>query len=125
MFNTHEDRLKNFHFGKINSQQRLNIERELLTDPEFLVDYLDLKRTLEGAEPVPQGPKYDFLESFRSASPRQKKLLVSVSMGALVAACLALLLSSLIYSAKPHPSPQGKTILIDSKSELSASSIVL
>ena len=35
-----------FYFGAIKEDERLLVEKELLTDSEILVDYLDLKRTL-------------------------------------------------------------------------------
>ncbi len=44
------DKLVEFHFGSLSEEQRLQVEREILTDPEILLEYLDLKRSLEGAE---------------------------------------------------------------------------
>ncbi len=49
--------LLSFHFGSIEDSDRIWVERELLTHPDVLVDFLDLKRSLELTEPIPSGPE--------------------------------------------------------------------
>ena len=65
-----KETLMKFYFGSLEETQRLHIEKEMLKDPEILLDYLDLKRELEAAAIVPQQPS-PFL--WKRLAPAQKK----------------------------------------------------
>lgn len=113
-----------FYFGSVNEEQRLLIERELLTDEEVLVDYLDLKRSIEGSKLLQQEPSASLWEKLKPKE--KKKFYISLAIGSAVAAGLvALILFK--SSTKPEESaPMPVTnILFDSSSELPASSGVL
>jgi hypothetical protein len=81
--------LVEFYFGTLADSQRLQIEKELLQDPEMLLDYLDLKRKLEDAAQVPQHPS-PFLWRRLQPATKKKTLYVTVAASLAVAtfACL-------------------------------------
>ncbi len=121
------ERLLPFYFGSLPEAEILNVERELLCDPELLTEYLDLKRSLEGAREIspPSASVWQRIE--RQMTPR-KRLMISVSVGAALAACLALVLflarqSSHITAGRDLPSESG--VLFDANDEPNANSGVL
>lgn len=114
-----------FYFGSIEHEDRLSVERDLLTDTEVLVDYLDLKRKIEAAEEIPSAPSLKIWHRLQAQMPSQRTLL-KFSLGAAAIACLILL--SVIYFRPISDNPDGsshKSFLFDSNSELSANSHVL
>jgi hypothetical protein len=118
--------LKLFYFGSIEENERLKVERELLTDPEALLDYLDLKRKLEAALEVPQFPSQRLWLRLKEKIEPRKRMIFSLSIGAAIAA--SLLIFSILTS-KPRKIDQkssGSTeVLFDSSRELPVSSNVL
>jgi hypothetical protein len=115
-----------FYFGSLNDQERIEVERALLTDLETLTDYLDLKRRLE-ASPLPASrPSRSLWERLMPRTQKQKRLYLSLSVGAALAAGLAIafILHSRPKSTELMPPPVTR-ILFDSSSELPASSSVL
>jgi len=113
-----------FYFGSLNEEQRLVIERQLLTDEETLVDYLDLKRSIEGAALEQQKPSVSLWQKLKPKE--KKKFYISLAFGSAVAAGL---LAFLLLNGRTQPvesMPQAvSNILFDSSSELPASSDVL
>jgi hypothetical protein len=115
-----------FYFGSVDNQERILVERELLTDPEILVDYLDLKRNIESAEAIPQNPSHSLWLKLRSKLEPRKKTLLSISFAAAIAASLFI---GWIFISKPKPQLSapinGNAVLFDSSRELPVSSNVL
>lgn len=115
-----------FYFGTVNENERLAIEREMLTDSEVLLDYLDLKRGLEGAHRVSPQPSQELFHNVKRKTFIQRKTLFSLSLGLAIAASLAFLL---VFRPSPHRTeisrPTINGALFDSNSELSVSSGVL
>jgi hypothetical protein len=115
-----------FYFGSVNEEERLLIERELLTDSEVLVDYLDIKRKLEAANILDSQPSQSLWHKMKPKNPVQRKVWISFSVGAAVAAGLVLFF---IFQTAPDqiemPQPSAHRVLFDSSSELPASSGVL
>jgi len=118
--------LKSFHAGTVDENQRLKVERDLLTDPEILLDYLDMKRELEFASPVPQLPTQKLWQRLVTQIPRQRKTLISLSLGAAIAASLVIV-SFYFLRAKPElqKTSDAPKVYFDSIHELSANSNVL
>jgi hypothetical protein len=115
-----------FYFGSVSESDRLYLERELLTDSEVLVEYLDLKRSIEDAslpETSPSPQVWTRIQSLRGVS---KKSWISISVGAVAVAALLLIF---VFNGNIPPSeispPQLEGVLFDSSSELSVSSSVL
>jgi hypothetical protein len=114
-----------FYFGTIEERNRLLVERELLSDSEMLIDYLDLKRTIESAEPIPTlSPKVWY--QLKDRVKDRKKVLLPFSIG--MAFVMILLIFSMVHLKNENR--EAKTsieneILFDSNSELPASSSVL
>lgn len=81
--------LVKFYFGTLEESQRLEIEKELLLDPEMLLDYLDLKRQLEDAAQIPQLPS-PFLWRRLQPATKRKTFYAAAIAGLAVAtfACL-------------------------------------
>jgi hypothetical protein len=120
-------KLLSFYFGALEEEQRLLVERELLTDSEILVDYLDLKRKLESAQEVPQVPSQKLWLQLREKLEPRKKMIFSLSLVAAIAASV-LLFSIFVYKSKSAdlgPSHRANEILFDSNRELPESSNVL
>jgi hypothetical protein len=116
-----------FHFGSIEDKDRIYVERELLTDSEVLVDYLDLKRSLESAELVPQAPSPSVGFKLQQQVQAKKRFIISISFGAAVAASV---LAAFIFlkqtSQETRPQIQSsEEILFDTRTELPANSGVL
>lgn len=115
-----------FYFGSVSEEERLHVERELLTDPEALTDYLDLKRHVEAASLQISKPSNQLWERLKPKTLRQKRVLFSVSLGAALAAGIALFF---FLQTKPETreldQPAISNILFDSSSELPVSSGVL
>ncbi|MBI2521855.1 MAG: hypothetical protein HYV97_15675 [Bdellovibrio sp.] len=117
-------RLLSFYFGSIDEKERLLVERELLIDSEYLVEFLDLKRALEEAREIPQYPSNTLWHKLQLQMPSKKKLFLS--LGFSLAACIALLTIAFettwnVEKGKNYPTE----VLFDSSSELPASSRVL
>src|SRR5947209_5141220 len=108
-----------FYFGSIGDRERLLVERNLLTDPETLVDYLEIKRKIESAETLPQSPSIKLWSKLkRQVSPR-KKTMVSFSIGVAVAA--SVLVCWILFSSpkqRAEVSTNGSAVLFDSIREL-------
>jgi hypothetical protein len=108
--------------GVIGESERLEVERELLTDPELLVDFLDLKRTEDGAEAIPDEPSVRVWFALKQKIGPRKRLIFSLALGA---AAAAILLSVLFFKSGAMQNPPAKSFLFDSNSELSSGSSVL
>lgn len=115
-----------FHFGSLSEEERLHVEQELLTDSEVLTDYLDLKRDLEASSLFMTAPSYSLWERLKPKTQKQKRFYLSLSIGAAVAAGLAIIVA---IQSDPKPTelvqPSVSKVLFDSSSELPASSSVL
>ena len=112
-----------FYFGSLSEQERLQVEQEMLTDPEALLDYLDLKRHVEGAFEIPPQPSLALWQRLRPQfqSPRAK-----VISFALVFAMLALVCSVIFLRHNTDvQTSMPQQILFDSSSEHSRASNVL
>lgn len=112
-----------FYFGSCEGEDRLAMERELLSDPESLVDFLDLKRRLEAAEALPQGPSLKVWKQLQSRWKAHPQKAVPLAFGILLAACAMVLF--MFYIHKDIQAPVQPHFLFDSFSELSAASNVL
>ncbi len=111
-----------FYFGTLDESSRLLVERELLTDPEILVEYLDLKRALESAAPVPQLSS-NLWSRLRYHAKRPKPWLITFSVGAALAAGVFLFV--LFFKERSVETRFPHEILFDLNSELPASTHVL
>ena len=116
-----------FHFGSIEDKDRILVERELLTDSEVLVDYLDLKRNLESAELIPQAPSNSVWLKLQERVRAKKKFIIPISFGAAVAASA---LAAYIFLRQPSQETRplnqsSEENLFDSRTELPANSGVL
>jgi hypothetical protein len=120
------DLLLPFYFGSVNEEERLFIEREMLSDTEVLVDYLDLKRQVEAATPLATQPSPHLWERLRPKTPAQRRAWLSLSIGAALATGLAFffLLHSTTQITEINQ-PSINRAIFDSSSELPASSSVL
>jgi hypothetical protein len=117
-----------FYFGSIKDQDRMLVERELLSDSEMLIDYLDLKRSLEHAPMVPQQPSTALYQRLLPKTSKRKLVFWVASFGAAAAAAIVAVffMSSNPSSTKtPAHLNEHKEILFDSNSELSINSNVL
>ena len=116
-----------FYFGSIKDDERTIIERELLTDSEILLDYLDIKRTIEHAELIPNSPSLEVWKNMRLKSASRRKLFLTLSLGA--AAALVMVVTLVLFKKQlPEPvleAPVRNEILFDSMSEPYSSSNVL
>ena len=114
--------LVSFFQGSIGEHERLQVERALLTDPETLLDYLDLKRKLESAVEFPQQPSHSLWLRLQLNTPRRR--FVSLALGGALAA--GLLLSLLLVGRKNAGSvPDRPALFFDSLRELPSGSNVL
>jgi hypothetical protein len=123
-----QKRLLAFYFGSLSEEERLKVERDLLTDVEVLTDYLDLKRDLEAAPLPSKQPSSALWERLKPKTVQRRRLYLSLSIGAAVAAGFALIL---FLQPQPQPKPaelmqpSAAKVLFDSSAELPASSGVL
>ncbi len=117
--------LLSFYFGSVSDEQRLTIEREMLTDQEVLLDYLDLKREVEGAAGVPIAPSPLVWQRLQAKMVVSKRAKISLLVGASVAAAITALLILLQPKVETAPALNGKAILFDSGSEQFGHSNVL
>ncbi len=121
-----ETRLLSFHFGAIEEEERLAIERELLVDSERLLDYFDLKRQLEAAGAVPSGPSSALWGRLVPHAVRHRRVLISFSVGAAIAAGIAAhLLLQPNRELNNYEPPKINRVLFDASAELPASAGVL
>ena len=113
-----------FYFGSIDEKERFLVERELLSDAEYFVDYLDLKRNIEAAREIPQYPSKTLWHKLRPQMQPKRKVILS--LGFSLAACLVVFA---IFFHTGWEMGNGKKhqeeILFDSSSELPANSYVL
>ena len=115
--------LMEFYFGTLEESQRLQIEKELLQDPEVLLDYLDLKRKLEDAATVPQKPS-PFL--WRRLQPvTKRKTFYAAAIAGLAVAGFACLYIFTTPKVENTPLISDNGILFDSGAEHSITSDVL
>lgn len=117
------DRLTSFYFGALDEKDRLDVERELLSDPELLLDYLELKRSVEAAAPVPQTPSASFRRRLQAALPPRRRRVLQWAAGA--AAALLLLWSAFHFSDHETDEPFRNGVLFDRGGEHSPVSNVL
>lgn len=116
-----------FHFGSIEDKNRTLVERELLIDSEVLVDYLDLKRSLESAELIPHDPSRSVWIKLQDRVRAKKKIFIPISFGAAVASSV---IAAFIFFHQPSQETNSQTqsdeeILFDTRTERPANSSVL
>lgn len=116
-----------FHFGSIEDNDRILVERELLIDSEVLVDYLDLKRALESAQAIPQSPSKATWLKLQEKVQAKKKYIIPMSF---VAALAASVFIAVMFFRQPDQAPVNSNyssgeILFDTRTELPANSNVL
>lgn len=121
-----KNKLLEFYFGSIGDEDRLVVERELLTDEELLVDYLDLKRSIEAAAAIPTQPSRAVRDRLKLRVSK-KNAVISLSIGAAMAAgiLLFLFLRDLSPTTQDYRPPDMNGVLFDSSGEPSPSSGVL
>jgi hypothetical protein len=118
-------RLMPFYFGAVEENERLEIERELLSDPEVLLDYLDLKRKLEAAGTVPQAPSpFLWKRLAQNFTPKQKRAFAWIAAAAAAAFVSWTVFHSLQTTPDESPSIPSQ-ILFDRGGEQSAVSNVI
>jgi anti-sigma factor RsiW len=120
-------RLHRFCRGTIGAKERLEVEREILADPEALVAFLDLKREIEGAAAVPRAPSPELWLRLRDKARLRERRWLPLSLGlAATAASLAIALGLATHRLLPGArAPAQHQLLFDSSRELPASSGVL
>src|SRR5580698_8975676 len=94
--------LPDFYFGSLEETQRLKVEADLLSDPELLLDYLDLKRAAESAPSVPMEPSASLWNKLAPKTKRRRLALLSFAVGA--AAIVAFVI--LMFPSKQSQSDQ-------------------
>lgn len=104
-------RLIPFYFGAIESKERLSLERDLLSDPELLLDYFELKREIESAEAIPAFSSEAVFARLvkRIESPR------TMAFGTLVGAIAASVLLAWYFGVLPGV--QNSAILLQGQKE--------
>lgn len=130
MITEQHQKLVSFYFGAVTETERLQIEQQLLLDPEVLVNYLDLKRSVENTGAIPQTPSPHIWTKLQAKMTTKRT--AAWVFGFAVAAAAILLIVNLqlffpgaesVQSQFTEVSP-GK-IIFDSSSELPAGSNVL
>jgi hypothetical protein len=107
--------LLSFYAGDVSASVRLEIERQMLTDPEVLLDFFEIKREAERAECVPQVTSPQVWQRLHAHLPKSRRARWTWALSLGLAAALALLLFSKNQSvSKAHV---GKSTLFDSSSE--------
>lgn len=79
--------LLDFYHGSLTESERLEIERKMLSDPIHLLDFLDLKRELDGAAKVPETPSAYLWHRLAKKIPTSRRAQISLVVG-LTFACL-------------------------------------
>ncbi|MGZ3634178.1 MAG: hypothetical protein ACXVB1_07680 [Pseudobdellovibrionaceae bacterium] len=123
MKNQTKNSLVEFYFGTVENSQRLRIEKDLLLDPEMLLDYLDIKREIENATLIPQQPS-PLLWRRLQPSLKKKSFYITVAAG-LVAATLACFYFIHTSKVEDNLLISDSGILFDSGAEHSVTSDVL
>ncbi len=116
--------LLEFHFGLLDENQRLQLEKEMITDPEMLINYLDLKREVEGNALIPQQPSPFLWQRLQRVSVKKKSWFIAFAVGA-VAATLACFYILAQPKGEIVPFTRDHSILFDSSAEHSFASDVL
>ena len=115
------NKLLPFYFGSIDDQDRLELEKQMLLDPEVLLDYLDLKRRIESAAPVPQEPSPAVWQRLRPKARLSRRSRITIALGFAVAVAASIVFAFLILqkpAATGVSAPTiGEKILFDSDSE--------
>jgi hypothetical protein len=120
-----------FYFGAIDDNERLKFEQQMLVDPEVLLDYLDLKRRIEGAAAVPQKPSPALWNRLVPKVRLSRKSKITLALGFAVAMAASIVVAFLILQktasidSSTSAGIQGHSILFDSDSEQFAHSNVL
>jgi hypothetical protein len=115
MKNTKCEQLLEFYYGVVDENSRLTLEQKMLTDQEWVLDFLDLKRELEASTVFPNDPPIELWQrlSHRMSAPRRHWL--KLSIGGAIAA--SILVAILMVSKQTPP--------INAVSTISNKSIVL
>lgn len=115
-----------FYFGTLSEAERLKIEQSVLTDTEVLLDYLDLKRQMEAANPVVQQPSaalWRRLQTKIKTSPKTRfALILGISLAA--AASLLLFFTTTQTSDMNTPSVQIHTLIDSGHEQLGVSNVL-
>jgi hypothetical protein len=115
-----------FYFGSIADSERTLIERELLLDSETLVDYLDLKRSIEAAEHFPLAPSASLFSKLQEIIKPKRRFFISLSLGAVAAGVLLIFFVLKPKTIDPKNIDQApEEILFNLRDELPANSNVL
>lgn len=116
--------LLDFYFGSIEDSKRLLLEKEMLNDPEVILDYFDLKRALESSPMVPQEPSVFLKNKIMAKIPRRKiwNYTLALTAAAVVLACFYFLIKS---QDETKLAVSTEMVLFDSSRELSAATDVL
>lgn len=111
-----------FYFGSLKEGERIQIEREMLTDSEILLDYLDLKRTLEQADSFPSAPSVAVWARLRKRFVTRRKLFLSLSFGAAAAAIVIFFIGLSSHHSEDAAivAPVQDEVLFDSMGEPSS-----
>jgi hypothetical protein len=123
--------LKNFYFGSINEDDRLKIERELLSDSERLLDYLDLKRQIEATALLPMKPSNQVWQRLQTDPRLRRRAVVSAWIGVAAVAATLVFIFLMNYQNSASTKLEEPThisvdqVLFDSSREQSASLGVL
>jgi len=122
--NIDKNSLVEFYFGSLPEEKRLHIEKEMLTDPEILLDYLDLKREIEGSQLVPQQPSKLLWQRLRHVAKKKQAWYITLAVGALAATIAFIYLMNKPNVGEEPFMVNGK-ILFDSGAEHPLTSDVL
>ncbi len=120
----YKNSLVEFYFGALDDEKRLLIEKDLLKDPECLLDYLDLKRLIEGSFEVPSQAS-PFLWQRLSALPKKKRNMMLVCSAIAAAAVFVMIYISVQPRLENQPVKYKDGILFDTGAEHSSASNVL
>lgn len=88
--------LLEFYYGVVDEKLRLELEQKMLTDQEWVLDFLDLKRELEAATVFPNDPPTELWQRLfqRLSAPRRHWLGLSIGGAAAASIVVALLIVS-------------------------------
>ena len=87
-----------FYFGTLHEAERLELERDMLIDPALLLDFLDLKRELEGAPEVPSAPSPQVWHRLSARLPKSRPARLAWAAG-----LTALAAAAWVFFAQPRP----------------------
>lgn len=98
--------LTSFYFGALDEKQSLEMERALLENPDLLIEYFDLKRSIEGQQTIPSSPSpFLFHRLQRQLSSTNKsqmqKFFIYLSLTGAVAAGIFALTTQLMNPSPP------------------------